>query len=192
MVGMLDDKVVIVAGCGGIGDMLVRRYAEEGARVVAADLRGDHARRLAESIDPSGEVVVGVALDGSEESSVEAVVALTLARFGRVTGLHANFMYSIAGSDTIEDLAFEEFNQAMRVNAGGYLLCSRHVIPHMVEAGGGSILYTATSDTYLGAAAACGLRHEQDRHAHANASCSEALRTSRYSCKRGTTRLDAP
>lgn len=152
MLANLDGKVVLVAGCGGIGDGLVRRYAEQGARVVAGDIRGDHAKELATSIDPSGERVVGTDLDGADELSVQAAVALATSRFGKLTGLHANFIYSIPGEDTVLDVPFEEFNNAMRVNAGGYLLCSRYAIPAMLEAGGGSIVYTATSDTYLGSA----------------------------------------
>ena len=150
--GILDDKVVLVAGCGGIGDVLVRRYAEEGARVVAGDIRGDHAIALAKEIDATGKVVVGVALDGSNETSVKAAVELAISSFGQLTGLHANFIHSVEGTDTVEEIDFEEFNTVMRVNAGGYLLCSRHAIPAMLDAGGGSIVYTATSDTYLGSA----------------------------------------
>jgi NAD(P)-dependent dehydrogenase (short-subunit alcohol dehydrogenase family) len=141
---------VLVAGCGGIGDGLVRRYVGEGARVAACDLRGDHARQLAASIDPTGRQVIGIQMDGADESSVKAAVDETLAAFGTLTGLHANFMYSVRGTDTVEEVPFEEFMNAMAVNAGGYLLCTRYALPPMLEAGVGSIVYTATSDTYLG------------------------------------------
>jgi NAD(P)-dependent dehydrogenase (short-subunit alcohol dehydrogenase family) len=152
MDGILHDKVILVAGCGGIGDELVRRYSEEGARVVAGDIRGDHAIQLAKGIDPTGQHVVGVAVDGADEVSARDAVALAVSTFGKLNGLHANFVYSIPAEDTVEEVPFEEFNMAMRVNAGGYLLCSRYAIPAMREAGGGSIVYTATSDTYLGSA----------------------------------------
>ena len=152
MSGILDGKVVLVAGCGGIGDELVRRYVDEGARVVAGDIRGDHAIGLAKGIDPGGTTVVGVELDGADEASVSAAVGLAVSTFGRLDGLHANFVYSIPTEDTVEAVPFEEFNTAMRVNAGGYLVCSRYAIPAMRQAGGGSIVYTATSDTYLGSA----------------------------------------
>ena len=128
MTGTLEGKVIIVAGCGGIGDDLVRFYAQEGAKVVAGDVRGDHASELAQALDPTGKRVVGVALDGADENSVKKTVALAQSNFGRLTGIHANFVYSIVGDDTVEDVLFEEFNTAMRVNAGGYLLCSRHAI----------------------------------------------------------------
>jgi NAD(P)-dependent dehydrogenase (short-subunit alcohol dehydrogenase family) len=147
MTGTLEGKVIIVAGCGGIGDELVRFYAQDGAKAVAGDVRGDHASQLAQALDPTGKRVVGVALDGADESSVKETVALAQSHFGRLTGIHANFVYSIVGDDTVEDVRFDEFNTAMRVNAGGYLLCSRHAIPAMLNAGGGSIVYTATSDT---------------------------------------------
>ena len=158
--GTLDDQVIIVAGCGGIGDELVRHYADEGASVVAGDIRGDRAAQVADSIDPTGTRVVGVALDGADEDAVQEIVKLATSRFGKVTGLHANFVRSVQGTararetvsfaDTLEDIPFDEFTETMRVNAGGYMLCSRHAVPAMIEAGGGSIVYTATSDTYLG------------------------------------------
>lgn len=150
MAGILADQVVLVAGCGGIGDQLVRRYVEEGARVAACDLRGDHARRLAESIDPQGKRVIGIEMDGANEQSVKAAVDASLSQFGTLSGLHANFMYSVRGTDTVDEVAFDEFMNSMAVNAGGYLLCTRYALPPMVAAGRGSIVYTATSDTYLG------------------------------------------
>ncbi len=152
MSGLLDGKVILVAGCGGIGDELVRRYADEGARVVAGDIREEHAVELAEGIDPGGQRVRGIRLDGADEASAEGAVRFAISTFGPLHGLHANFIYSIPGEDTLETVPFDEFVTAMRVNAGGYLLCSRYAIPAMRSAGGGSIVYTATSDTYLGSA----------------------------------------
>ena len=149
--GNLDDSVIIVAGCGGIGDELVRHYADQGANVIAGDIRGDRAAKVADEVDPSGTRVIGVELDGADEESVRDTVTMAVSRFGKVTGLHANFVRSVRGTDTLEDVPFDEFTETMRVNAGGYMLCSRHVIPPMIEAGGGSIVYTATSDTYLSA-----------------------------------------
>ena len=55
MAELLAGKVIVVAGAGGIGDVLARRYANEGARVVVGDLNAEPARALARDVDPSGE-----------------------------------------------------------------------------------------------------------------------------------------
>src|ERR1700759_2381558 len=91
MSGLLENKVVIVAGLGGIGNGLARRYADEGARLVIGDLDAELASRVAAEIDPSGQRVRGVPLDGSDEASVIAFVKLAAPSFGRLDGMHVNF-----------------------------------------------------------------------------------------------------
>ena len=83
MAGILDQKVIIVAGLGGIGNGLARRYADEGAQLVIGDLDAELASRVAAEIDPSGERVRGVPLDGSDEASVIAIVKGTTLRSGK-------------------------------------------------------------------------------------------------------------
>ena len=67
MAGLLDNKVVIVAGLGGIGNGLAMRYTDEGAWLVIGDLDAELASRVAADLDPSGERVRGVPLDGADE-----------------------------------------------------------------------------------------------------------------------------
>jgi len=89
--GLLEDKVVIVAGLGGIGNGLARRYADEGALLVIGDLDAELAARVATDLDPSGQRVRGIALDGADEESVISIVALAVDSFGRLDGMHVNF-----------------------------------------------------------------------------------------------------
>jgi NAD(P)-dependent dehydrogenase (short-subunit alcohol dehydrogenase family) len=89
--GLLADKVVVVAGLGGIGNGLARRYADEGAMLVIGDLDGALATRVASDLDPSGERVLGVPLDGADENSVASIVSRTVEKFGRLNGIHVNF-----------------------------------------------------------------------------------------------------
>ena len=148
---MLEGKVIIVAGGGGIGDALARRYARDGACVVLGDLDADRAGRIAAAIDASEGRVVSTGLDGSDDASVEAIVALTKAKFGKLTGFHANFATFVDGQslDGV-DLPLEVYDEAMRVNARGFFLCSRHAIPAMVTGGGGSLVYTSSIESYTG------------------------------------------
>ncbi|CAN5786588.1 SDR family oxidoreductase [soil metagenome] len=145
MTDRLDGKVIVVAGAGGIGDALATRYSAEGARVVVGDLNASHAEQLAAQLDPTGTTVIGTALDGADDDSVAALVALAVSKFGVINGFHANYANFADGLSTAGvDLPLDDFDQVMNVNARGYFLCARHAVPAMVTAGGGSMLFTSS------------------------------------------------
>lgn len=153
MTRLLDDKVVIVAGLGGIGNGLARRYADEGALLVIGDLDGELSSRVAAEVDPSGKRVRGVALDGADESSVIGIVKLAVDTFGRLDGIHLNFTNAADAylPGGVVDLPLEAFDEVMRVNTRGFVICAKHAIPPMISSGGGSIVFTASIDAYNGA-----------------------------------------
>ena len=153
MTGLLEDKVVIVAGLGGIGNGLARRYADEGALLVIGDLDAELAARVATDLDPSGQRVRGVALDGADEESVISIVALAVDSFGRLDGMHVNFTNAADAYEPggVVELPLEAFDEVMRFNTRGFVICAKHVIPPMIDSGGGSIVFTASIDAYNGA-----------------------------------------
>ncbi|WP_231988737.1 SDR family NAD(P)-dependent oxidoreductase [Mycobacterium sp. 1274761.0] len=153
MTGALENKVVIVAGLGGIGNGLARRYFDEGALLVVGDLDGELASRVAAELDPSGERVHAILLDGADEASVTSTVALAVDTFGRLDGAHVNFTNAddayLPGG--VVDLPLDVFDDVMRVNTRGFVICAKHMIPPMIDSGGGSIVFTASIDAYNGA-----------------------------------------
>ncbi len=153
MTGILENKVVLVAGLGGIGNGLARRYADEGARLVIGDLDADLAARIATEIDQSGERVRAVSLDGADENSVVSVVTLAVETFGGLDGMHVNFTNAADAylPGGVVELPLEAFDEVMRVNTRGFVICAKHAIPPMIERGGGSIVFTASIDAYNGA-----------------------------------------
>src|SRR6476659_9579184 len=153
MTALLDNKVVIVAGLGGIGNGLARRYFDEGALLVIGDLDGDWARRVAGELDAASERVLGVPLDGADEESVIATVKLAVDTFGRLDGVHVNFTNAADAylPGGVVDLPLEAFDEVMRVNTRGFVICAKHTIPAMIDSGGGSIVFTASIDAYNGA-----------------------------------------
>jgi NAD(P)-dependent dehydrogenase (short-subunit alcohol dehydrogenase family) len=153
MTALLDNKVVIVAGLGGIGNGLARRYFDEGALLVIGDLDGDLARRVAGELDAASERVLGVPLDGADEESVIATVKLAVDTFGRLDGVHVNFTNAADAylPGGVVDLPLEAFDEVMRVNTRGFVICAKHTIPAMIESGGGSLVFTASIDAYNGA-----------------------------------------
>ncbi|MFV9634868.1 SDR family NAD(P)-dependent oxidoreductase [Mycobacterium neumannii] len=153
MTGLLEDKVIIVGGLGGIGNGLARRFTDEGARLVLGDIDAELVRRVTDEIDPAGERIRGTHLDGSDEQSVSAAVALAVDTFGRLDGLHVNFTNAADAylPGGVVELPLEAFDEVMRVNTRGFVICAKHAIPAMVDSGGGSIVFTASIDAYNGA-----------------------------------------
>lgn len=152
MLRRLEGKVIVVAGAGGIGNELARRYAAEGASVVLGDMDAAMAEEVAGEIGESGGTAIGIALDGADDASIKAAVDLAVSRFGGLDGFHANYA-SFADGESGEDavgLPLEIYDEVMHVNARGFLLCTRHAIPAMLARGGGSMVYTTSGAAFMG------------------------------------------
>lgn len=151
MTGRLAGKVIIVAGAGGIGSGLAKRYASEGARVVVGDIDTGAAEEAAREASASGGIACGLTLDGADENSIRAVIDYAVSEFGGLDGFHANFA-SFRDGQSGEDvlgLPMDVFDDVMHVNMRGYVLCTRLAIPAMLDRGGGSILYTSSAASFM-------------------------------------------
>lgn len=148
----LEGKVLLVAGGGGIGGGIARRFAEEGASVVLGDVDPQGAGAIVDDIRGKGGTAIAVALDGGEEQSVQAAVAQACETFGGLDGMHVNFAcFDDWSLDlTVLDLPIEAYDNVMRVNARGYMLCTRAALPRILERGGGSIAYTGSAAAHIG------------------------------------------
>lgn len=139
----LDDRVVVVTGASsGLGVALARGLAEAGADVVIAARRIDRLEQLARELRANGVDVLPVACDVSDEDAVDAMVAQTLARFGRIDGLVNN-----AGITEIVEAAEEPlatFNRVVGVNLTGAFVCAQRCGRVMLERGRGSIVNVAS------------------------------------------------
>jgi NAD(P)-dependent dehydrogenase (short-subunit alcohol dehydrogenase family) len=151
--GQLENKVIIIAGLGGIGNGLARRYADEGAKLVVGDLDPETVSRVVAEV--GSDRVLGVALDGADEESVISIVKLAVETFGRLDGIHLNFTNAADAylPGGVVDLPLEAFDEVMRVNTRGFVICAKHAIPAMIESGGGSIVFTASIEAYNGGGA---------------------------------------
>jgi NAD(P)-dependent dehydrogenase (short-subunit alcohol dehydrogenase family) len=134
----------ITGGGGGIGRATAERFAEEGAKVVVGDIDAAAGEAAAHSARTraanSGGDSHFVLCDVTDRASVEAAIAETVGRYGRLDILHNN-----AGGSTLEDgpvteAPEEEFWRAIRLDLYGTFLCSKVAIPEIVKAGGGSII----------------------------------------------------
>jgi NAD(P)-dependent dehydrogenase (short-subunit alcohol dehydrogenase family) len=134
----------ITGGGGGIGSATAERFAEEGAKVVVADIdaaAGEAAARSARArAANSGGDGHFVRCDVTERSSVEAAIAETVARFGKLNVLHNNAGGSTLQDGPVTEAPEEEFWRAIKLDLFGTFLCSKIAIPHIIKAGGGSVV----------------------------------------------------
>jgi|tagenome__1003787_1003787.scaffolds.fasta_scaffold20944417_2 NAD(P)-dependent dehydrogenase (short-subunit alcohol dehydrogenase family) len=141
----LAGKVAVVTGSGrGIGAAIASRYAQEGAKVVVADIDGENAGAVAERIKDGGGEALAVRTDVSDEGEVERLVAATLEAFG---GLHVMLNNAGMVRDAVRhvldaDVAF--FDKVIAANLRGHYLCSVAAARHMARHGGGVIITTSS------------------------------------------------
>jgi NAD(P)-dependent dehydrogenase (short-subunit alcohol dehydrogenase family) len=145
------DKVAIVTGAEtGIGRAIAERLAGEGAAVVLADIAdGQHVAR---AIREQGGRALAVRTDVADEVSVDAMVARTLAEFGRVDVLVNNA--AIAAKIQLrpfEQISVAEWRRMQDVNAMGPFLCTRAVAPHMRKQQSGRIVNITSGTAFKGA-----------------------------------------
>ncbi len=148
MPGRLADKVAVVTGgCSGIGRATVRRFAEEGATVVVADLLDDAGEELAAEVGG-----LYVHCDVSSPEDVERLFTTTRERYGRVDVAFNNAGISPPDDDSILDTDLDAWRRVQDVNLTSVYLCCKAVIPIMLEQGGGSIVNTASFVAVMGSA----------------------------------------
>jgi 3-hydroxybutyrate dehydrogenase len=146
----LDGKVAIVTGAAsGIGRAMAHRFAAEGANVVIADL--DQARpesAAAEIAATTRGHLIGLAMDVTDEDSVESGVARTIREYGGVDILCSNAGNQIIGG--IHELAFSDWKKILAVHLDGSFLTTRACLRHMYHSGkGGCIIYTGSVHSKL-------------------------------------------
>ncbi len=151
----LEGRVVLVAGgAGGIGTATCTRLGEEGASVMVADLNGDAAAAVAESIRDAGGRAESMTIDLRDEQSVAAAVQETADRFGSLDVLHANAAdlspETIGQDSDAASIPLDAFDRTIAVNLRGHLLCARHAIPKLLEKGGGALVFTSSAAAFAG------------------------------------------
>jgi len=139
MAGRIEDKVCIVTGAGsGIGRASAIRLAEEGGRVLCADINASGALETAEMISSSGGEAVGRGVDVSSSDAVDAMVHAAFDQWGRIDVLVNNAGVNLPG--VLHEVTDETIDRTLDVNVKGQIYGCRAVIPQMLLQGGGSIV----------------------------------------------------
>ena len=150
-----EGRVVIITGAaGGIGRAAARRFASEGATVVAVDLAGSDLDGTVAAVAAEGGNITTVTADVRSDSEVASYVAAALDAHGRVDALFNN-----AGVEgpvaSLVDYTTDGFDGVMAVNVRGVWLGIKHTGPAIAASGGGAIVNTASMLGMVGTAKMC-------------------------------------
>jgi NAD(P)-dependent dehydrogenase (short-subunit alcohol dehydrogenase family) len=138
----LEGKVCVITGAaGGIGTATAAAFKAEGATVVGVDLREE-----IEGVD------LALACDVADEEAVRGMYARARGEFGRVDVLFNNAGISPDDDVSVLDTSLEAWQRVQDVNLRSVFLCCKHGIPHLLDAGGGSVINTASFVAVMGAA----------------------------------------
>jgi meso-butanediol dehydrogenase / (S,S)-butanediol dehydrogenase / diacetyl reductase len=144
MAGRVQDRVVVVTGgAGGIGAAACRAIAAEGAKVVVADLDAPAARAVADDIAANGGTAVSVGVDVTDRAQVQAMIRAAVDSFGAL-----NVIFNNAGMNRARDFMDVDqanFEEVLRVNTWGVILCTQEAAKQMISQGsGGKIINTGS------------------------------------------------
>jgi NAD(P)-dependent dehydrogenase (short-subunit alcohol dehydrogenase family) len=141
--GRIDGKVALITGAAsGIGEATARRFAQEGARVMLADVQDERGRAVQTSIQQAGGIAEFVHCDVSAGEDVAAMVRATVDAFGRLDLLFNNAGLARGGS--LLDVTEEDWDLVINVDLKSIFLCCKYAIPELRKAGGGAIVNTAS------------------------------------------------
>ena len=147
--GRLDGKVAIISGgARGQGATEALMMAREGARVVFGDVLDEEGRKVEAEIQELGLEATYVHLDVTSEDDWRAAVDTAVSRYGKLDVLVNNAGILIRKS--IEETTVEDWDRIMAVNAKGVFLGTKHAIPAMRQAGGGSIVNISSTAGLVG------------------------------------------
>ena len=147
----LAGKTVIITGAGrGIGAVMAKRMAQEGANVVVTDVLD--TKGTVEAITESGGSAIGISVDVTSDDNLAAMVEATEKAFGSLDILVNNAsIFAALQPKPFMQIDNDEFDKVMTVNARGVQQATGAVVPAMLRAGGGKIVNIASGTFYYGA-----------------------------------------
>jgi 3-oxoacyl-[acyl-carrier protein] reductase len=141
----LKDKVAVITGAGsGFGEGMARLFAEQGARVVIADINETGGKRVAQVIQQQGGEALFHRADVTKDAEVKALVEVAVKKYGRVDIMINNAGYTHRNQPML-NVGEAEFDKIFAVNVKAIFLAARHVVPEMKKTGGGVILNTVST-----------------------------------------------
>jgi NAD(P)-dependent dehydrogenase (short-subunit alcohol dehydrogenase family) len=141
LVDRLDGRVVFLTGGGGVlGSASAELFAREGARVAVVDAHVDTAEKTASAVREVGGEAIALQCDVRVESEVRDAVEATVERWGKLDGLFTNAGIMPHGDESVLDMDTAMWDLVYDVNVKGTALCCKYAVPHIIAAGGGSVV----------------------------------------------------
>jgi NAD(P)-dependent dehydrogenase (short-subunit alcohol dehydrogenase family) len=139
----LEGKVALITGgAGRIGGATAKLFAEEGARIVIADVNDTRAKQVVELILASGGEAQCVHADVELEDDIKEMVKFTIDCYGKLDVMMNNALYSKRGN--VVELERADWDKGINVMVRSIYLGGKYAIPRMIESGGGSMINTAS------------------------------------------------
>jgi NAD(P)-dependent dehydrogenase (short-subunit alcohol dehydrogenase family) len=148
----VENKVAVVTGGAlGIGRAICLELAKEGAKVAVTDIADDEGKEVVREIESAGGIANYWHVDTGSEDNVRQTLAEIAKEFGSIDVLVNNA--GIAGvNKPTHEITKEEWDQVININVSGVFFCTKHAIPVMQKAGGGSIINLSSIYGMIGAA----------------------------------------
>ena len=149
--GRLDGKVAFITGGGaGIAKASAIAFAREGAKVAIAELKPELGRATEQALQNAGAEALFIETDVTQDQAVERAIGETVTRYGRL-----DILMNCAGGSLVEDVPVHDldlavFERTIALNLRHPFLSCRHGIPHLIAAGGGSIINFSTWLAHIG------------------------------------------
>jgi NAD(P)-dependent dehydrogenase (short-subunit alcohol dehydrogenase family) len=144
---LLEHKIAIVTGAGsGVGRASALRFAEEGARVVCADIQEDWVKETVRQIEAAGGTAAAERCDVSQEDDVAALIAVAVERFDRLDIVFNNVGVATPRPGArLEDHTVEDFDRLAGINLRGVFLGCKHAVIRFKEQGDGGVILNTGS-----------------------------------------------
>jgi len=147
----LEGKVAVITGAGtGIGRATARLFAQEGARVVVAELNAEAGEQTAQLIIQAGGQAIAIKTDVTEPDSIQGTIDKAVRHYGALHILHNNAGGSTLRDSDVTDAPLDEFWRVIKLDLFGTFLGCRFGIPAIIKSGGGSVINMSSNLALMG------------------------------------------
>jgi NAD(P)-dependent dehydrogenase (short-subunit alcohol dehydrogenase family) len=143
--GRLDGKIALITGAGeGMGRAAAILFAREGAKVAVLDISSSRAEETSSHIQEQGGIAIAIQADVSLGGDCSGAVERAIREYGALHVLYNNAGVWIPGDNAVTELDLAAWDRTIAVNLTGVMLMCRFAIPHLIQAGGGSVINTSS------------------------------------------------